>query len=611
MQEIYYNSWLSYYKSPFGAVTLDTVLTLTVRAPKNASVSLLIHTDNNNYGKESYPMNEFEPGSYRFSPTLKHGIGLYFYYFEITEKSENGYRTYYYGARYGRGGVGRLYANEAEVSKYQLTCYKEADLAPSWYVNGAGYQIFPDRFFNGNTPKMVNAPKPNTFLYGRETDEPLYFKDAAGDIVRWDFYGGNLAGIRAKIPYLKELEVTFLYLNPIFEAQSNHRYDTADYLAIDSVLGTEEDFVALLAELHDNGMRIILDGVFSHVGQNSRYFNRDGQYGKQTGAYRDPNSPYASWFTFDTYPDGYKSWWGIKDLPEVRKEQVSFQEFIYGDLDSVLAKWNELGVDGWRLDVADELPDTFIAGIRHNLDSYPEKVLIGEVWEDASNKISYDKRRQYILGDGLQGVMNYPFRHYVIELLTKQKTPEKVATDFLVIKENYPPDVLLNNLNNLGTHDTERIFTMLGENVATTELACALLFMLPGVPCVYYGDERGVTGGKDPQNRKFFPWAQAPGKLFTAYQTWMQRRTESAVLQRGGFYPFYTENFFGICRYLAGSYQVYLLNLGETSVPVEIDRLIFPGECPLSYEELAPHFVNKILQPGESYYFAKEVVKRS
>lgn len=606
MQDIYYNSWLSYYKSPFGAVTLQTPFALTIRAPKKASVSLIISTDDQAFGKQSYPMPEIEPGTYRFFPKLKHGIGLYFYYFEVTERTDTGYQTYYYGARYGRGGEGRLYASEQEVSKYQLTCFKEADPTPKWYTSGTGYQIFPDRFNNGNPGNTINSPKLDTFIYGRHSDDPMYLKDDAGDIIRWDFYGGNLAGIRQKIPYLKELGVTFLYLNPIFEAQSNHRYDTANYLAIDGMLGTQDDFESLVEELHANNMELILDGVFSHVGQNSLYFNRNGQYGENVGAYRNPQSPYTEWFTFNTYPDDYKSWWGIKDLPEVKKEQTSFQEYIYGDLDSVLAKWNRLGVDGWRLDVADELPDSFIAGIRHNLDSYPEKVLIGEVWEDASNKISYNTRRQYILGDGLQGVMNYPFRHYIIELLTHQKKPEKVATDFLVIKENYPPDVLLGNLNNLGTHDTERIFTMLNENVGLTQIAVGLMYMLPGVPCAYYGDEKGLTGGKDPENRKFFPWERPNAELFTTYQKWMKRRTESDVLQNGLFYPFYTEDLFGICRYLEADFVFYVVNLSETAQTVSLDHLIFPGECPVSYEELTPYLANITIEAGQSYYFAKK-----
>ncbi|MGO2939458.1 MAG: alpha-amylase family glycosyl hydrolase [Pseudolactococcus laudensis] len=200
-----------------------------------------------------------------------------------------------------------------------------------------------------------------------------------------------------KIPYLKLLGVRALYFNPIFEARSSHRYDTSDYMKIDPVLGTEADFKQLVDTLHQHDMRLILDGVFSHVGRNSKYFDFDGKSGGQ-GAYQTTQSPYFDWFTFNQYPDDYKSWWGIKDLPTIDKTKESFQQYIYGESDSVLSKWNGLGIDGWRLDVADELPDDFIKGIRDTLENYPEQVLIGEVWEDASRKIAYEQHRKYIYG---------------------------------------------------------------------------------------------------------------------------------------------------------------------------------------------------------------------
>ena len=205
------------------------------------------------------------------------------------------------------------------------------------------------------------------------------------------------------------------------------------------------------------------------------------------------------WFKFTEYPMNYKSWWGIKDLPEVDKDNPSFRDFIYGDTHSVLAKWNQFGIDGWRLDVADELPDSFIRGIRKNLSRYPETILIGEVWEDASNKISYGQRRNYILGESLQAVMNYPFRDLIIAYLTMTKTAQDLAYQMLVLSENYPHDIFYNNFNNLGTHDTERILTMVGDEA--NDLAVGMLFSLPGVPCIYYGDEAGLTGRK---TRKYF-----------------------------------------------------------------------------------------------------------
>lgn len=285
---------------------------------------------------------------------------------------------------------------------------------------------------------MLSASKSNSFIYGSYEDDPMYIKNIDGGIERWDFYGGNLKRITQKIPCLKELGVNALYLNPIFEAWSNHRYDTANYFQIDNMLGTLEDFNELVQTLHDNEMHIILDGVFSHVGRHSQYFNYDGAYGKHNGAAQNTHSICYDWFDFDHYPDEYKSWWGIKDLPQINKENKHYQQFIYGDKESVIAYWLSQGIDGWRLDVADELPDSFIKGIRSCLERYPNKVLIGEVWEDASNKISYEHRRNYILGNHLHSVMNYPLRKIILSVIMQEITPKQAAYRFMrIIQETY------------------------------------------------------------------------------------------------------------------------------------------------------------------------------
>lgn len=601
MQESYYNSWLSYYKRPFGAQPLHSQVTFTIALPQNCQATLVVQGPDAEYGQERYPMKKLKEQHYTCEYHIKGQPGLYFYYFEISQENQGIRRIQYYGAGTSGGGVGQLYLNEHEVQPYQLTCYEKDDPAPAWYLEGVVYQIFPDRFFNGNEHKTITNPKENIFIYGRPTDEPLYVKNQHGDIIRWDFYGGNLQGIRQKIPYLKKLGVTVVYVNPIFQAASNHRYDTADYFAIDEMLGSEKDFVQLIEALHENGMYLILDGVFSHVGRNSRYFNYDGRFGATAGAYQTPASPYYEWFTFMDYPDNYKSWWGIQDLPEVNKDQRSFQEFIYGDYESVLSKWNRLKVDGWRLDVADELPDTFIAGIRHNLDSYQDRVLLGEVWEDASNKIAYGKRRQYILEPLLHGVMNYPFRKIILDFLTQQKNAQNTSLSLMTMKENYPPKVLLNNLNNIGTHDTRRIFTELKEEAALVNLACGLMFMLPGVPCIYYGDEAGVTGETDPNNRKFFPWEHINPDLYHSYQKWIKVRKEIQVLQRGEFVPFYSQELLGICRYDSSGYALYLLNPALKKQKVEVAELNFAGESPLPYEKLVSLLAGLELKPRDGY----------
>lgn len=564
---IHFNPWKQKYKTPFGATLINNFVTLSIEviAEEIQRVTLVIHKDFEE--TQRIKMEKTASHFYTYEYFLNRGKGLYFYHFEVVIQVNGESKTFFYGAS-PTGGKGQSYESIESIWDFQLTCFEQEEKTPTWYREGIFYQIFPDRFYNGNETGLVNQPKKNSFIYGTTADDPLYIKNEIGEILRWDFFGGNLKGIKAKIPYLKELGITGIYLNPIFEAASNHRYDTADFLKIDPVLGSEEEFKELLDTLHENGLRLILDGVFSHVGQNSRYFNKDGRYGWDVGAYRNVRSPYFSWFQFINYPDNYQSWWGIADLPTIDKNNYAYQSFIYGKTKSVLTKWNALGVDGWRLDVADELPATFIRGIRENLESYPEKVLIGEVWEDASNKISYQKRRDYILGDQLQGVMNYPLRNGMIALLTNQQTPEQVAKALIRLYENYPRDVFFNNFNNLGTHDTERILTVLDSQLNKLDLALGMFFVFAGVPCIYYGDEVGLTGGKDPGNRKFYPWQRENQAVLMLFKKWLSIRKEHSVLLSGDLSLFYTDHLFGVLRKKEEDYVALLLN--PTSQSCEI-----------------------------------------
>ncbi|WP_374286150.1 glycoside hydrolase family 13 protein [Lactococcus sp.] len=576
----YFNSWNSEYKQPFGAIKAGQVMKINFSSTKeNIAVKFIIRRD---FGqRHEFEMQEIETGLYSSSVQFDVGHGLYFYYFEITEPTDWGDVKQYYG-RSENNGEGVLYISEQDVKPYQVTVYDFDDKAPDWYRDAVFYQIFPDRFNNGNPDGKINAPKANSFLYGSLKDDPFYVKEENGAIARWDFFGGNLKGITAKIPYLKTLGVSAIYLNPIFSATSNHRYDTNDYLEIDEMLGDEVDFKELLDELHANQMHLVLDGVFSHVGKNSRYFNISKQYGENEGATQSIQSPYFDWFKFTDYPQDYKSWWGIKDLPEVDKDNESFRQFIYGKTNSVLQKWNDFGLDGWRLDVADELPDSFIRGIRENLNQYQDTVLIGEVWEDASNKISYGKRRDYILGDSLHGCMNYPFRDMIIRYLTGGMSAYDIAHQLMILSENYPTDIFYNNLNNLGTHDTERILTMIGqENNAN---AVGLMFSLPGVPCIYYGDEAGLTGGKDPSNRKYFPWDNIPEDTYQLYQKWTKLRNQENLLRAGSFTSFYADNCLGILRYDAGGAFVSMFNPSNEQVNFHFEDLHFSQKEVLSEE---------------------------
>lgn len=608
MSLIRYNPWQSYHKQPFGAIKENGLarLSIEVIGEDVLQVYLIMHKDHQ--PEQRIVMQEQENNFYSFQYFFNQGKGLYFYHFEIHTLINNQLNIEYYGAS-EQGGEGRLFPSSEGIWDFQVTCYQNEECTPEWYRKGIFYQIFPDRFYNGNKDKKVNAAKQNSFIYATESDEPLYVKGPDGDILRWDFFGGNLQGIIKKIPYLKELGITGIYLNPIFEACSNHRYDTSDYFKIDPVLGTEDDFKELVDTLHANEMHLILDGVFSHVGQNSRYFNVNGSYGNDIGAYRNRHSDYFSWFNFTEYPDKYASWWGIKDLPEINKEDDGFQQFIFGEEKSVLTKWNEFGVDGWRLDVADELPDKFIHGIRKNLNQFPEKVLLGEVWEDASNKVSYDVRREYILGDHLQGVMNYPLRDGAINLLNERKRPEEVAKSLTRLYENYPKEIFYNNLNNIGTHDTERILTMLSNHVKKLDLAFGFMFLFPGIPCIYYGDEAGLTGGKDPENRKFFPWNHVNKEIYDHCHKWVDYRKGNEVLTTGDLSFFYTHDLFGILRRKGNQYVAFLMN--PTNYPKTVNgNLTFIAEETPMIQEIRERLTNRMLNEN-SYILISSMQKQT
>jgi 4-alpha-glucanotransferase len=394
-------------------------------------------------------------------------------------------------------------------------------------------------------------------------DTPVYIKDEEGNVTYWDFFGGNLAGVLEKLPYLKELGVSIIYFNPIFESPSNHKYDTADYLKIDAAYGDEETFSILVQKAKSLGISIILDGVFSHTGSDSIYFNKYGNY-PGLGAYQSSDSPYFKWYKFKQTCNIYECWWNVNTLPEVDEMNPSYRQFIYGSENSVIRKWMAKGVAGWRLDVADELPDEFIQELRQVLkENNPEAILIGEVWEDASRKESYGRLRQYFWGNELDATMNYPWREMFIHFLLGQGDSALLHARILSLSENYPKENFYAAMNLIGSHDRPRILTILGEaplerNLSDSErrtyrfstsarsLAVQRLKLLslvqmtfPGVPCIYYGDEAGLEGYSDPYNRGTYPWGREDREIQDWYKKIIRLRAEYEVLQTGDFQSFY------------------------------------------------------------------------
>ena len=483
------------------------------------------------------------------------------------------------------------YRSDGQPLSWQLTVYRRSAV-PDWYGEGMVYQIFPDRF------RRLTVPDPRGLVGDRWVhqdwdEDPVWRPDPDGEVRNRDFFGGSLEGITSKLDELAELGVTALYLCPIFESASNHRYNTADYTKIDPLLGDEEDFKALCAQAKERGIRVILDGVFNHTGSQSIYFNADGFY-PSLGAAQSQDSPYSDWFSFHPWPDDYDAWWGIKTLPAVREDCPSYVDYIIENEDSIIRHWLKAGASGWRLDVADELPDWFIEKAREAVeDTEADGLLIGEVWEDASNKIAYSQRRKYLLGSELHGVMNYPFRTALLTYL-KGGDASGFRDAMETIRENYPQEAFYANMNFLGTHDTARILTVLGADeppaskegrasfrlspaqrergVALLRLAALALFSFPGVPTVFYGDEAGMEGWEDPFNRGTYPW----GREDTAIRDYFARlsglRKQRSSLRRGVIRWLEAQGrLTAYIRETAGERSVTVLNAGDTEQPFEMD----------------------------------------
>ena len=532
---ISYDSWNEYFKAPFGALKINEESYIKVNINDGCvhSINLVIEKEDEHLNLQEVRRIGMERENdsvfkCKIEPLLIPGV--YYYYFELEVNRYNYNEKLFYGKVINNGEACE-YRYE-ELNKYQLTVYEESN-TPSWFKEGILYHIFVDRFNNGNRTGKPSNPKKNSFIYGNWEDEPMYIKDNYGNVSRWDFYGGNIKGIINKLGYLKKLGVSIIYLSPIFESSSNHKYSTANYKNIDPMFGDEEIFKELIEKAEAKGISIVLDGVFSHTGADSIYFNKFNNYDSK-GAYHNEDSPYRSWYTFDNSKEGYKCWWGVGDLPNVNELDPSYMDYIINDEDSVLNKWTKMGVKGWRLDVVDELPDKFVTEFKKELRKASEdSVLIGEVWEDASNKISYGERKKYFLGEQLDSVMGYPFRKGILSFINGNISSYELNDIYMNIKENYPPESFKSNLNLLGSHDVERLKTALHNDKDKVKLAVLTQMTFEGVPYIYYGDEAGLEGGVDPDNRRTYPWKNEDEDMIDFYRNSIQTRNRIKALLKG------------------------------------------------------------------------------
>ena len=531
-------------KSPFGAVTTFAAVDFALYPREHAvtGCTLLTHHEFSDRWTETELLpGTDEAGDHIFS-------GTFF------APSQPELIWYHFRLHWADGGVS-CYGKDGfqawdKVTPWQLTVYDGRAETPGWFGRGVTYQIFPDRFFRAKA-RSADGLIGHRTLHESWDEAPLRGPNERGDYCE-DFFGGDLAGITEKLDYLASLHVATLYLNPIFEAASNHRYDTADYETIDPLLGDENDFRTLCAEAKKRGIRVMLDGVFNHTGAKSRYFNADGFY-PTPGAAQGPASPYYPWYRFHPFPTDYDAWWGIKNLPAVNELDESYVNYIVTGENSVIRRWLRAGASAWRLDVADELPDEFIADIRAVMRrDFPDAYLLGEVWEDGTTKVAYSKRRRYLLGGELHSLMNYPFRTALLSYLKGTTGAEAFRDAMETLRENYPAPAFYGAMNFLSTHDTPRLLSVLGcgrqpdradyrlspaergRGTALLKLAAAVLYAFPGSPTVYYGDEAGMEGFEDPFNRGTYPWGREDAALLDYFRALGALRAARESLQSGG-----------------------------------------------------------------------------
>ncbi|EGO61727.1 bifunctional glycogen debranching protein GlgX/4-alpha-glucanotransferase [Acetonema longum] len=588
------------FRSPFGAVTCGQTIRLSLAVlPRMGVTAVMLRLWRDGQGEQLLTLSHrgSSQGAEWYETEIQAGdAGLIWYYFLVNAAG----RTFYYGNNQAMlGGLGRI--ADQPPGSYQVTVYQPA-VSPDWWKRAVIYQIFPDRFYNGSPDGKVRNPKPGSLLHACWRDDPFYIKDGeSGPILAYDFFGGNLQGVLAKLPYLKDLGITAIYFNPIFASSSNHRYDTADYKTIDPMLGDNALFAQLCAAAAQIGIRVVLDGVFSHTGSDSIYFNKEGTY-PGIGAYQSKESPYYPWYRFSRYPDEYESWWGVDTLPNVNEQEASYQDYIIDSPGSVVRHWARLGAKGWRLDVVDELPDEFVRKFREVLKAEdPDAVLIGEVWEDASRKESYGRLRQYFWGEELDGVMNYPFRDTVIGFLLGQSGAQEAHSRLMSLFENYPPENFYASMNLIGSHDVPRALTVLGEGRSEDELShkdklkerlkpeqkalgkarlkLAVLWQMafPGAPAVYYGDETGLEGYRDPLNRRTYPWGQEDDDILSWYRQLIKLRHEYEVLKTGDFRSFALgEAVYGFVRQIQGGQDVFGQAAPDNAAVIFLNRGHFP-----------------------------------
>ncbi|WP_374512391.1 alpha-amylase family glycosyl hydrolase [Niveibacterium sp.] len=561
------------YKAPFGAVTSGTAVKLGFTAKPGVTAANLViekRAMEGNYDKLSYtevtrvPLTKATEGDLeRWAGSYTYPeIGVFGYYFEVTVGDKvflygNNKNPVYWTAEKGSNGIGLIVNKPSDaksIRRYRQTVYKPDFAVPDWAQDAIYYYIFPERFRNGDKTNDPN-PKSDKYLntavefHSNWLDKPYLPGSGDGSDATYnnDFFGGDLAGIIEKLDYIASLGANTLYINPVFAAGSNHKYDTADYKNIDPHFGTNSDFVKLTSEAAKRGLRVILDTSLNHSGSDSIYFDKFSRYptlGAFEGGSINSSSPYASWYSFSTADPAkpYDGWGGSLDMPNLNKNSLSFRDYAYGASDSVAKLWMDRGIAGWRMDVAPWVPDDFWREWRIAVKGKDANALtVAETWFDAS---------KFFLGDEFDTTMNYIFRDAILAYANGGNAKD-VYENIELMRENYPQQVFFALMNLVSSHDVARALDQFGYTSSTQSaasigaakqklrLATFVQMAYPGSPSIYYGDEVGVTGGADPYNRATYPWADVGGTpdttLLADFKSLTKMRQDNAVLRRGSF----------------------------------------------------------------------------
>lgn len=548
-----------YFKNPVEAVKENQSILFKVRLPnyyKDDTVAIILH----HYSNKEHKVVIMEASYFDAQETVFEGefiaeeIGVWWYNFKIS-KTLDIVEYIMPGENYEGVICGFLDQMLPMEQKYwRLSVYKKDFKTPSWLKGGIVYQIFPDRFYNNQ----------KNFLSCKENSREREWNNFPcwSDIYEFmgsfrDFYGGTLMGIGEKIDYLHSLGVTCIYLNPVFESSSSHRYNTADYEKIDPMLGNNEDFVNLCNIAKQRGIRVVLDGVFSHSGSDSKYFDKYNKYNNHGAFQAGKESKYYKWYQFYQWPHYYKSWWNYDSLPKLRQENDECKNYFLGEK-GIVDKWLSMGASGWRLDAVDDLPDFFLNELRDRVKKNDdENVIIGEVWHDASliKYVEHDVyNAKFLYGDQLDSLTNYQFRDFILEYVF-EKNAQRVMGKILRLISNYPKPAVDILWNILGSHDTARVLTVFGKGkelgekrgyieenywlddtekskaIKLMKIVSAIQYTLPGIPCVYYGDEVGVEGYNDPYSRSPFPWGNKNEELLEWYSELGKMRQENDIFK--------------------------------------------------------------------------------